>query len=226
MKGRQGMRLYSKSFCTNYFWKLQVDLNAIYSAVNALWSDELHTDFITIDQYAKERSLHWWCGRHYFGMHLGMYWSISFKLDDGRHWTLHIKTRLNDLNLHARSLKLRKQELCSFSVKFSIWFGWNLVFCHALLLCWSTHWMWFLCDEYSRDEIVIRWFSLIHMSNIWIHVISCVHDFIRYTINIGLRSDALEAISYSVNPGMTINTTKLSSVIPVWRRKLEFVQSF
>ena len=119
-------------------------------------------------------------------------------------------TTLNDLDLHWKTVFMRKQTLCSLSCKFYNWFGWSLLICQGLLVFWSSYGMYFAWSVFKE----------------------------HYFYNLWNRPSVLASIQIFMN-GFLLEWCRcqLYSLIPVWMtlffiqgqrvsRKLQLVQSF
>ena len=60
---------------------------------------------------------------------------IQTSHDDKHLWILHFDISFTDLALQAKKKKKKRH---SFSYKFVHWSGWNVVWCHSLLVSWNS----------------------------------------------------------------------------------------
>ena len=119
-------------------------LNGICCTVETSWGDERHTRFVSSIKYSREKSMFasfcFW-KKVNNGLYSGIYGPISLKLGMMIETTklyILISVWKTWTFIHGHSCRWNQKLSYPFSHKFEYWFGWNLVCCHNLLVCWSS----------------------------------------------------------------------------------------
>ena len=141
----------SKDFCTNYLTKFSIDLNGICSTVETCWYDEPHTILAQLFTVQGRKPYICDCAQ-----------KKTPKKPQPRTWTLACIQKFWTDSFFKLSMMIqvtkfyilisvwmtltfiqgcgcmRNEKLVPFSHKFKYQCGWDSVWCHNLLICWSS----------------------------------------------------------------------------------------
>ena len=124
--------VWKENFCANYLTKFIMILNRIPYAIDTCWSDELHTHFISPNQYSRERTQLRWIHQENFniGLHSDIFRLISFILGviiETTKLIVLFENSLNNFDLHSRLQLCEKAESSALIfLQISVWMKYGM----------------------------------------------------------------------------------------------------